>query len=120
MTHTLKEAYDFGKSKTRYAKSFGIFPSFSGVNFERSFEQQYGHAPYDCAAAGYDAIMFLAELVKQTPRGKLPSTTLTYQGISGRHQLSAENRGLVQGNASILAIKNGDLSEAPIDRENTR
>ncbi len=111
-THTLKEAYDFGASPARYAKVFGVYPKFSGSDFEASFKEKYGRPPYDYAAAGYDATKFMAELVACGRLRPLERCSFVYHGVTGRHELPSAGRSVVESEAWIMKMRDGDLIEA--------
>jgi ABC-type branched-subunit amino acid transport system substrate-binding protein len=108
-THTLKEAYDFGSSPSRYANVFGIYSKFTGSDFEATFKKKYGRPPYDYAASGYDATKFMAEVVKMRPTTPLESSALVYNGVTGRHELPSVDRSVVKSEASIMKMNRGEL-----------
>ncbi|MBX7143856.1 MAG: ABC transporter substrate-binding protein [Oligoflexia bacterium] len=112
MTHTLKEAYDFGASPKRYERAFGLFPLFESVAFAQKFFAKFKYQPYDYAAAGYDAVNFMAQLADKRVQWRIDNISLTYNGVTGRHALPTVDRGVVQGSAVILTIAHGSLVDA--------
>ena len=107
MTHTLKEALNFGKSKTRYQKAFGILPKFTSTRFETAFMNKFNHPAYGYAAAGYDALMFMYRLALKRRSKGLEKIELNYQGITGLHRLPNLSPGIVETEAMIMTARNG-------------
>ncbi|MBN8551039.1 MAG: amino acid ABC transporter substrate-binding protein [Deltaproteobacteria bacterium] len=114
MPHTLKEAYDFGASPSRYTNAYGIYSKFTGADFEAAFKKKYGRPAYDYAAAGYDAVKFMAELVKTKPTGSDGNKILVYDGVTGRHELPSADRSVVKSEASIMKMDGVELVAIPM------
>lgn len=111
MTHNLKEAFDFGGSATRYKNAYGIFPKFHSEKFESAFTKKYGRSPVDYAAAGYDAVMFMSQLVGQGMGAKPEAANLVYEGVTGRHVLPSTSRSVVAAQAVVMELKGAGLVE---------
>ncbi len=107
MTHTLKEAFDFAKAPTRYRKAYGVFPAFNKEDFSARYEKRFGHPPYGYTAAGYDAVMFLCQALKDGYPFDNPTHPFEYNGISGQHFLPASSREIVRSKAVIMTTENG-------------
>ena len=115
MTHALKEAFDFGRVPDRYKHAFGIFPKFTSVTFEESFVKKFGRRPYDFAAAGYDATIFMTKVAARDSQVALEDLVLDYNGVTGEHRISSSNRSVVQAQAAIMSVYDGNLIEYILD-----
>ena len=109
MTHTLNEAFDFARSPQRYRRAHGIFPKIADSDFSDRFRKKYSRLPYDYAAAGYDALLFLAKALKAGVNLAAPDAAFEYPGVTGLHRLPAPTRSLVDSRAEILTTHGGKL-----------
>ena len=110
MTHTLLEAYDFGRSPRRYEKAYGVYPLVRNGSFVERFSKRFRHPPYGYAAFGYDAVMFAAQAVRNGEGAGRPwRTAMEYEGASGIHRLPAKTIALTEAPAAIYAVRDGKL-----------
>ena len=112
MTHTLDEAFAFGKSPARYRKSYGIYPQIASRSFVEKFVSKYKRPPYDYAATGYDAVAFMAKALMAGIKPASSEASFVYEGVSGRHSLPPHGRSLVESPASIMYVNQSGELEA--------
>lgn len=110
MTHNLKEAFDFGGSSARYKNAYAVYPKVTSAAFEESFQRKYGRLPLDYAAAGYDAVMFIAHMVKANP-GLPAQAKFVYAGVTGTHVVPSESRSVVPSQAVVMHMNGSHLVE---------
>ena len=115
MPHTLKEAYDFAEKPDRYGRAYGIYPKYASNDFDKTFLNKFNRAPYDYAAAGYDATMFMANLALRRGSGDLSGVKVVYEGVTGMHAIPAADRSVVSTRAAIMSVVDGRLQEFSLE-----
>lgn len=110
-TQHLDEAFTYAQSPARYRRTYGVYPRFEGAAFVTDFQKKFGHAPKVYAAAGYDALQFLARALAEGVAFDQPKEPFRLQALTGEHLLDGKSRGLVQNKAVIMTTKNGVFEE---------
>lgn len=105
-TQHLDQAFIFSKSPERYRNMYGVYPKVEDSEFNRRFIQEYRYPPKVFAAGGYDAIMFLADMLNSKDKIK------TYQGLTGSYTYPNAKRQLGSGEVRIMTTDKGIFEEA--------
>ena len=112
VTQALDEAFNLSKNQKHFKNAYGIYPAITNKDFINRFTSKYGYEPQDFAASGYDALMFIVEMLSSDVALESSSRSLIYTGVTGLHILKDQPYSLVDNKAVIMKIIQGKLSPA--------
>jgi branched-chain amino acid transport system substrate-binding protein len=114
-TQHLEAAFAFSKDPSRYTKAFAIYPHYQAEPFLSLFRLKFGHLPRVYAAAGFDAVNFLALGLGKDIFRNAAAARFTYDGITGKHLFPAAHGNLVENKAKLMTTQNGKFEDSTSD-----